>query len=225
MVIPGKKRKVLITGLSGFTGKHLADHLVAAGWQVAGTGERRLACESEHIDVDLGETDRLTDRIRQVQPTHVIHLAALTHVTGSDSLEYYRVNVLGTESLLMAIQNSGVNIEKLIVASSANIYGNSLSSPIAESTSPQPMNHYALSKLTMEALVQKWFGRIPIVIVRPFNYTGPGQSESFVFSKIVGVFAREEAELRLGNIDVSGYFRCAFSCRGVCQVIALRYPQ
>jgi nucleoside-diphosphate-sugar epimerase len=110
---------------------------------------------------------------------------------------------LGTESLLNAIKEAEVVIEKVIIASSANIYGNAITSPISESNEPQPVNHYALSKLTMEALVRKWFSRMPILVVRPFNYTGPGQSESFVFSKIVGAFARREKELRLGNLDVS----------------------
>lgn len=196
-------RKVLITGLSGFTGQHLANCLIQAGWQVAGLGGKRLDCECDHLDADLNDTDRLSNWIRQVQPTHVIHLAALAHVTGSDALSYYRVNVLGTESLLNAIDRAEVAVEKVIIASSANIYGNAALSPIVEAAEPQPVNHYALSKFAMEALVRKWFTRMPVLIVRPFNYTGPGQSESFVFSKIVGAFARREQEIRLGNLDVS----------------------
>lgn len=196
-------RRVLITGLSGFTGRYLAEALTQAGWQVAGLGGQRLPCEFDHLEADLNETDRLRDWIKQVRPAHVIHLAALAHVTGSDALSYYRVNVLGTESLLTAIIDSEVVIEKVIIASSANIYGNALSSPIVESAQPQPMNHYALSKFAMEALLRKWFVRLPILVTRPFNYTGPGQSESFVFSKIVGAFARGEKEIRLGNLDVS----------------------
>lgn len=196
-------RTVLITGLSGFTGKHLAQALTEDGWRVAGLGGQQLDCEFDHLDADLNETERLSTWIRKIQPTHVIHLAALAHVTGSDALSYYRVNVLGTESLLNALKTADVTVQKIIVASSANIYGNSISSPISESAEPQPVNHYALSKMAMEALVRKWFTRFPILVVRPFNYTGPGQSESFVFSKIVGAFARGEKEIRLGNLDVS----------------------
>ncbi|KWV86839.1 MULTISPECIES: GDP-mannose 4,6-dehydratase [Pseudomonas] len=203
MALQSKERTVLITGLSGFTGKHLAENLTKAGWRVAGLGGVRLACEFDHLDADLNDTKRLSDWMKQVQPTHIIHLAALAHVTGSDALSYYRVNVLGTESLLNAIKEAEIVVEKIIIASSANIYGNAISSPVSESSEPQPVNHYALSKLTMEALVRKWFSRMPILVVRPFNYTGPGQSESFVFSKIVGAFARGEKELRLGNLDVS----------------------
>ncbi|MEN5304347.1 GDP-mannose 4,6-dehydratase [Pseudomonas sp. TWI628] len=196
-------KTVLITGLSGFTGAHLAHRLASDGWCIAGLGGRRLDCEVAHLEADLNDTARLTEWIREVEPTHVIHLAALAHVTGSDALSYYRVNVLGTESLLTALQDSGVAVQKVIIASSANIYGNALASPIVESSEPRPMNHYALSKLTMEALVRKWFARFPILVTRPFNYTGPGQSESFVFAKIVAAFARRQDELRLGNLDVS----------------------
>ncbi|MBJ9975650.1 GDP-mannose 4,6-dehydratase [Pseudomonas sp. S75] len=196
-------KTVLITGLSGFTGAHLAHRLSEEGWRIVGLGGRRLACEAEHLEADLNDTARLTEWIGQVKPTHVVHLAALAHVTGSDALSYYRVNVLGTESLLTALQDSGVALEKVIIASSANIYGNALKSPIAEDSEPRPMNHYALSKLTMEALVGKWFSRFPILVTRPFNYTGPGQSEAFVFAKIVAAFARRQTELRLGNLDVS----------------------
>lgn len=203
MALQSKDRIVLITGLSGFTGKHLAESLTQAGWRIAGLGGKRLACEFDHLDADLNDTERLSAWIKQVQPSHVIHLAALAHVTGSDALSFYRVNVLGTESLLNAIKEAEVIVEKVIIASSANIYGNAITSPISESNEPQPVNHYAQSKLTMETLVRKWFSRMPILVVRPFNYTGPGQSESFVFSKIVGAFARGEKELRLGNLDVS----------------------
>ncbi|WP_060483745.1 GDP-mannose 4,6-dehydratase [Pseudomonas sp. NBRC 111123] len=196
-------KTVLITGLSGFTGAHLAHRLASDGWRIAGLGGRRLDCEVAHLEADLNDTARLTEWIREVEPTHVIHLAALAHVTGSDALSYYRVNVLGTESLLTALQDSGVALQKAIIASSANIYGNAPSSPIVESSEPRPMNHYALSKLAMEALVRKWFARFPILVTRPFNYTGPGQSESFVFAKIVAAFARRQDELRLGNLDVS----------------------
>ncbi|MEA9994840.1 GDP-mannose 4,6-dehydratase [Pseudomonas sp. 10B1] len=203
MAILGNRSKVLITGLSGFTGKHLGVHLSGAGWSIAGLGGQRLEVETDHLEADLNDTEALTSWIREIQPSHVIHLAALTHVTQNDALSFYKVNVLGTESLLIALLNSGVPIKKIVIASSANIYGNSKSSPIAETAIPQPVNHYALSKLAMENLLGKWHEKFSILTVRPFNYTGASQSESFVFSKIVGAFSRKEKELRLGNLDVS----------------------
>ena len=212
MASPGKYR-VLITGISGFTGRYLADTLAGYGWDIFGLGNDRLPVESDHLDADLADTKILSEWIASVRPTHIVHLAALTHVVG-DPLSFYRVNVLGTESLLDAVSRSGITPEKVLIASSANIYGNASQSPISEHSPIRPVNHYALSKATMELLVTKWFEQMPIVLVRPFNYTGPGQSEAFVFPKIVAAYRRGDAVLRLGNLDVA---RDLSDVRFVCE--------
>ena len=212
MASPGKNL-VLITGISGFTGRHLAATLARAGWDIAGLGPDRLPMESDHLDADLAETDALAEWIAHVRPTHIVHLAALSHVVG-DPLSFYRVNVLGTESLLEAVSRSGIVPEKVLIASSANIYGNASQSPIPEDAPVRPVNHYALSKAAMELLAEKWFEQMPIVLVRPFNYTGPGQSEAFVFPKIVAAYRRGDVVLRLGNLDVA---RDLSDVRFVCE--------
>lgn len=212
MVRPGERR-VLITGISGFTGRHLADALASDGWNIFGMGPERLAVEANHLEVDLADTGAMSDWIAQIQPTHVVHLAALAHVVG-DPLSFYRVNVLGTESLLEALSRADVKPAKILIASSANIYGNALRSPISESMPIRPVNHYALSKAAMELLCAKWFERLPIVVTRPFNYTGPGQSEAFVFPKIVAAFRQRAPVLRLGNLDVA---RDLSDVRFVCE--------
>lgn len=194
--------RALITGISGFTGRHLAATLGGSGWEVAGLGSERQAMEVGHLCADITETEALGAWIAEIQPTHIVHLAAKAHVVG-DPLEFYRVNVLGTESLLESIARSGVVVKKVLIASSANVYGNAEHSPITEATPLRPLNHYARSKVAMEQLVQGWFDRLPISIVRPFNYTGPGQSEAFLFSKIVGSFRRNDSVIRLGNLNVT----------------------
>lgn len=194
--------RVLVTGGTGFTGQHLRALLVGGGHEVVGLGNDNPSGLSHYLQTDLGETERITDWLRGAQPTHIIHLAALSHVVGN-ALDFYRVNVLGTESLIQAIADAGISPEKIVIASSANIYGDSTSSPISEDQPIRPKNHYGLSKAAMELMLVKWFARLPIIITRPFNYTGPGQSESFVYAKIVGAFRRRDAKIRLGNINVS----------------------
>lgn len=156
----------------------------------------------EFTPVDLDSRQDIGAWLGAVRPTHVIHLAARSHVVG-DALGFFQTNVLGTENLLLALSDCAIEPEKIILASSANIYGNSPADPITEDTPPRPANHYALSKIAMELLAGRFFGRWPILITRPFNYTGPGQSESFVFAKLAAAFARRDPVIRLGNQAVA----------------------
>lgn len=194
--------RVLITGISGFTGEHLAKRLDAADWEVFGLTNSHDGGPVPSLCADLNETGRVADWIRSIQPTHVVHLAALSHVVGP-SLPFYQVNVLGTESLLEAIHQADVRPEKVLIASSANIYGQTLANPISEDEPPMPANHYAASKAAMEWVATQWFSRLPIVVTRPFNYTGPGQTEAFLFAKLAGEFHRRAPILKLGNLRVA----------------------
>lgn len=190
--------RAVITGIDGFTGAHLSRQLERAGWEVYGLTGPSGASSATTLAADLLDGERIADWLASVRPTHVVHLAALSHVVGP-ALPFYQVNVLGTEALIRAIDQAALHLSKLVIASSANIYGQTPVSPIGEDERPRPANHYAVSKLAMEALVQQWFGRMPILITRPFNYTGPGQSEAFLFAKLVGAFHRREPVLTLGN--------------------------
>jgi nucleoside-diphosphate-sugar epimerase len=135
-----------------------------------------------------------------------VHLAAISFVGHQDPLDFYRVNVIGTLNLLEACDAVGHTPRKLLIASSANVYGNVTSDAIDESFPLTPVNHYAASKAAMETMVRTWFDRLPILIVRPFNYTGRGQAPNFLVPKIVGHFARREPSIELGNIDVARDF-------------------
>ena len=94
----------------------------------------------------------------------------------------------------------------MLLASSANVYGNCEASPITEAQPPAPVNHYAMSKLAMEYMARTYAGRLPIVITRPFNYTGPGQDVNFVIPKLLDHFARRAPAISLGNLDVEREF-------------------
>lgn len=187
---------MLVTGLSGFTGRYLRERLEADGLTVL---EPSRAGDAPF---DLTRKDTLRRAVEQLQPDYVIHLAAISFVAHDDATAFYAVNTVGTCNLLEALAETAPRVRKVIVASSANVYGITRADPIDEATPPAPVNHYACSKLAMEHMARTWFDRLPIVLTRPFNYTGAGQGRQFVVPKIVSHFAAGKAEIELGNLDV-----------------------
>ncbi len=185
---------VLLTGADGFTGRVMSAFLEEQGMTV-------LPLRS-----DLTQKEALYDELSGYRPDWVIHLAALSFVGDSNLEAFYRVNVIGTVNLLETLDKLHQNPSRILIASSANIYGIPSVAVVDESVLPSPINHYACSKLAMEYMVRPWFQRFPIVITRPFNYTGLGQDTRFLIPKIVDHFIRGVREIELGNVDVSRDF-------------------
>ena len=193
--------RVLVTGANGFTGKYVIQELTEAGYEVIGFVHAVIASPNE-IQVDLTVIEQVRAAILQAKPDYVIHLGAISSVQHEAIDEFYKVNVIGTLNLLQALIDVGCQPKKVIVASSANIYGNISISPITEALQPHPVNHYACSKLAMEYMVQTFFEKLPIIITRPFNYTGVGQPDFVLIPKIVNHFRLQKRDIELGNIDV-----------------------
>lgn len=194
-------KKVLLTGVDGFTGKYVARELMEKGYQVVGLVHKNAG--PDQVACDLTDKQAVKDCLSQVRPDYLLHLAALSFVGHSDQKAFYDVNVFGALNLLEMAKELGLTFNKVIFASSANIYGNPVGiEKIDESVVPAPVNHYAMSKLAMEHMAKLWFDDVPLIITRPFNYTGPGQAEQFLIPKIVSHFKRQAAEIELGNIDV-----------------------
>jgi nucleoside-diphosphate-sugar epimerase len=198
----GGQRRVLITGIEGFTGRYLKGELEAYGWRVFGLGADKGTSDADYRRLDLADTQGMRAWIAEVQPDAVVHLAAIAFVGHGDAEAFYRVNLVGTRNLLAALADVAPSVGRVLLASSANIYGNAKDGALDEMSVPNPSNDYAVSKLAMEYLARLWFDRLPIVIVRPFNYTGVGQSESFLIPKIVAHFRRRAEGIELGNLDV-----------------------
>ena len=153
--MPQAGARVLITGLHGFTGRYLADSLHAAGYQVFGLVQSASAAGSSlaspgsvhEVVADLSDRAALAAAMEQVQPQYVVHLAAIAFVAHSDVAAMYRVNIVGTRNLLEALLPHAPRA--VLLASSANIYGNTSVSPITEEVAAAPANDYAVSKLAM----------------------------------------------------------------------------
>ena len=202
--------KVLITGATGFTGRYLAPKLAAAGYDVHGTAQCGDRGDVDGIatlhSVDLTDLKAVEQVVRDVSPAKVVHLAAIAFVGHSDIAEMYRTNILGTRNLLEALASASDRPAAVLIASSANIYGNSRSGKLDESVPPSPANDYAVTKVATENLVALYHDRLPLIVTRPFNYTGIGQSTDFVIPKIVDHARRRAETIELGNLDVERDF-------------------
>lgn len=199
MSIAGKR--ALITGINGFTGRFMANELAAQGCEVLGVGSQPSDSPS-YYQVDLADVAGLRKLLADTQPDIVVHLAALAFVGHGAADAFYQVNLIGTRNLLEAIDACGKVPDCVLLASSANVYGNASSGMLDETTQPAPANDYAVSKLAMEYMASLWHAKLPIVIARPFNYTGVGQAENFLLPKIVSHFTRKASTIELGNLDV-----------------------
>ena len=198
--------RVLITGIEGFTGRYLAAELEAHGWEVWGLGLRDANGEARQLRCDLGDLDGLKRAVAEVQPDAAIHLAAIAFPGHGDSTEFYHTNLIGSRNLLVALAGLRRKPTSVLLASSATVYGNSLEGLLDERSPTNPTSEYAVSKLAMEYMARLWLSVLPIVIVRPFNYTGVGQPEHFLLPKIVAHFRRRAEVIELGNTDVSRDF-------------------
>lgn len=186
--------KILLTGADGFTGLHFAELARSNGHEVV------------PLLADLTDREAVQREVLATAPDAVVHLAAISFVAHADDNAFYAVNVIGSMNLLAALIKLPVVPQCVLLASSANVYGNCEVSPISESQLPAPVNHYAMSKLAMEHMSHTYADRLPLVITRPFNYTGPGQAVNFVIPKLVDHFARRAPSISLGNLHVEREF-------------------
>ncbi len=195
------KKNIFITGITGFTGVHLEKHLLEEGFEVYGTTTNSNSNNPSHIVCDILKEDDLYNALKIIKPDYIIHLAAISFVASTNKQNIYNVNIFGTINLLNAINKLDYIPNKILIASSAAVYGN-VEGELKESMCPQPVNHYGNSKLVMENMTKAYFTKQNIIITRPFNYTGIGQKSHFLIPKIISHFIDKKKEIALGNMDV-----------------------
>jgi GDP-4-dehydro-6-deoxy-D-mannose reductase len=205
--------RILVTGIEGFAGGHLARHLSAIGHVVIGLhwadAPPGLPAELHRGDIcDFEGTRALLEATR---PEGIVHLAGISSVAMSEShqLKTYEVNTLGTLKLFEAARQLGLKC-RVILISSADVYGRSnVGRPLSEDAPLQPLSPYALSRvMTSEAgrFYHRTFG-LDVVILRPFSHTGPGQTATFVFPKVARAIVQiergaSEPVIEMGDIEV-----------------------
>ena len=158
------------------------------------------------LESNLNDEDGLNREIAQIAPDYVAHLAGISFVASKDHEAFYRVHALGTSNLLQALTKLQTAPKKILLASSATVYGNSTKHLSVEDQPLTPIDHYAISKVAMEDMAKTFFNRLPIVIARPFNYTGVGQKGNFLIPKLVDHFAQKKPFIELGNLNIEREF-------------------
>ena len=158
------------------------------------------------LQSDITDLIALEKEVLKVAPNAVIHCAGISFVASKDQEAFYRVHTLGTSNLLTALTQLPKKPKKVLLASSATVYGNAALTPTPEDYPLKPMDHYAMSKVAMEEMAKTFFDQLPIIIARPFNYTGVGQHDNFLIPKLIRHFAQKAPAIELGNLLVEREF-------------------
>jgi len=197
-------RTVLITGITGFAGSHLAERFVEMGVAVHGYAHedppyRHLSRVADRIDIhrgDIGDLATLRAALERARPEAVVHLAgqAVPTFAARDPIGAVRTNVVGTATVLTALEDHPR--VRLVVASSAHVYGAPDAVPVDERAPLRPANVYAATKVAVEALAREFGqrGANPVTILRPANQLGPRLHPGLAAS----AFAKQIAEAEAG---------------------------
>lgn len=211
--------KILITGIAGFVGSHLAERLLKKGVEVFGTylpGESLENIQeirrSLHLsNCDITRFDQLSRLVKRISPDQIYHLAALSSVgkSFSNPLDTIETNIRGTLYLLETVRNLEKRTKVLVVGSS-DMYGKVLPKeiPITEERSLLPVSPYGMSKAAGDLLAYQYFKSYGVYAIRAraFNHTGPRQRTGFVIPDFASQIAKIEAgqmppALKVGNLS------------------------
>ncbi|MCJ7509019.1 MAG: GDP-mannose 4,6-dehydratase [candidate division Zixibacteria bacterium] len=207
--------KILITGIAGFVGSHLAKLLVGKKNEVFGIclgceDTSNLALVRRNIAIykcDITDFPKLSELIRKIRPDQIYHLAGISSAGRSflEPLAAFNTNIFGTISLLEAVRQAKLDT-KILVVGSGDMYGvvNKKDIPIRESLPLNPVSPYGASKAACDILAYQYFKSygLKLVRARSFNHTGPGQALGFAIPDFCSQIARIEKDLIPPKITV-----------------------
>ena len=220
-----KIKKALITGITGQDGSHLADFLLAKGYEVHGIIRRSSSFNTARIDHiykdlhekgarlilhhgDLSDSSNISRLIEKIKPDEIYNLGAQSHVRVSFDIPEYTADVvgLGTLRILDAIKESGINT-KFYQASSSEMFGKAEEIPQKETTPFHPRSPYGVAKVFAFWITKNYRESYGIFAVNGilFNHEGPRRGSTFVTKKITEALVRiklgKQEKLYLGNLD------------------------
>ena len=221
--------KVLITGITGFVGSHLAEYILDLNeghdvygicrWRSPKDNLANVYTRVRLLEADISDLSALTRHFRAIKPDIIFHLAAQSYVLTSfnSPIQTLSANVLGTANLLEAVRLSDID-PVIHICSSSEVYGQVTEAdlPITEACPFRPASPYAVSKVGEDMLgLQYWLSyRIKTIRTRMFTHTGPRRGDVFAFSAFAKQIAAVELDLqepvvRVGNLK---------SVRTICDV-------
>jgi GDP-4-dehydro-6-deoxy-D-mannose reductase len=208
--------RILITGVGGFVGAHLARRIVERGDVALGAGleapppaTARLLTQEWRVDIRDGEALRAV--IAEAAPTAIVHLAGQSSagLSFGQPIETFRINALGTSALLEAARSVAPEARVLVVGT-GEVYGSlPAGSRVAEDAPFHPISPYALSKAVADAIAESYSRQgLDVVRTRSFGHIGTGQTDRFLVPSLARQIAEIEAGrgrggVRVGNLDVT----------------------
>lgn len=207
-------QKILVTGANGFAGQHLI-RILEPDYQIIGIINKSNLEGSgnmQYVSGNILDRGFLKDLVKKYQPEKVIHLAAIAPTWSQDPENIFKINLVGTLNLYLAIEDekksSGFD-PKIVYVSSAEVYGKT---PNPEKITEQnlffPANYYGTSKVAADRLSYQMSqsSKLNLVILRPFNHTGPGQLQGFFVPDMASQIVKIEndpgkSEIMVGNLE------------------------
>ena len=173
-------KNILVTGGTGFIGRHLVDRLVSLNHQVTiidnlSVSNRKNLPQSVNFIKAQVQDPKLNDLIKEIKPEVIYHLAAENSVLSSID-KTLTSNVIGTYNLLNAAKNN--QVRQFIFTSSAAVYGDAKTFPITETHPLKPISAYGISKLVSELHLKLFESHFNTTIFRFANVYGPGQNST-----------------------------------------------